>query len=112
MMRAAAMTISINGDRKKSNIVNHLGSSFQRPSRMNNNGEKMSQEMNRAMDLSMMCFFIFSSVSFHIGRFCSILFYCDSDSFITGTSIRFMRHFVIKIAINGFYSIDLFPTVL
>ena len=50
-MRAAAKTINISGDRKKSSILNHLGSSFQQPSRMNNNGEKVSHEMNRAMDL-------------------------------------------------------------
>ena len=111
-MRAAAKTISISGDRKKNSILNHFGSSFQRPSRINNNGEKVSQEMNRAMVLSMICFFIFSSVSFHFGRFCSILFYYEFDSFKLGTLFRFMHHFVIKIAINGFFSIDLFPTVL
>ena len=50
-MMAAAKTISISGDRKKSIILNHLGSSFQRPSRMSSSGEMVSQEMNRAMDL-------------------------------------------------------------
>ena len=108
---AAAKTISINGERKKSNILNHFGSSFQRLSRMRRSGEMVSQERNRAMVLSMICFFIFSSVSFRVGRFCSILFYYEFDSFILGTLLRFMHHFVIKIAINGFFSVDLFPTV-
>ena len=46
-MMAAAKTISINGDRKKSSILNHLGSSFHWPSRMSRSGERVSHEMNK-----------------------------------------------------------------
>ena len=66
---AAAKTTNINGERKNSNILSHFGNNFQRPSRMRNSGEKVSQESIKAMDLPKVCLsesFIFVEISFPI----------------------------------------------
>jgi len=62
-MIATAKTISINGERKKSSMRSHFGNNFQRPSRMSNNGERVSHEINKANDLNAMCLFMISNQS-------------------------------------------------